>query len=31
MGNIFYHNKYITNPKGPMHAIIEALYFTCIV
>lgn len=24
MGNIFNHNKYIINPKGAMHAIIEA-------
>jgi hypothetical protein len=31
MGNCFCHNKYIINPKGAMHAIIEALYFTCTV
>jgi hypothetical protein len=29
--NIFCHNKHIINPKRAMHAIIEALYFTCIV
>lgn len=31
MGNIFNCNKYIINPKGAMHAIIEASYFTHIV